>query len=369
MPDWAQLVTRLLDDARETIPGARDDRLEGALRSARAGDYKSATDAVQSVLGTDDFARALASHFGHALLYQATPRVRGAMERRMRNIVAAPWAGIATTNYDSLLEIAVHRFSSRDHAVAEGVDASLGSILCDAAPGKPFLVKLHGSALSTALVIGTDEYDRAYLTNPQITAFLTALMLRYHLVFIGCSLEDEVMRLRRRLCAEFQGRIPTAYALLPDTPANRQRRTHLHDRAQVYSHLYTPDEDHTPVDDFLQAAADCAETTEAPAAAKEGTLRALAAMSPADRMARIGVPNNDIIGLVRAAPDAELRHGALLSLSDIDDSAVTPDLLRMAPDERAYRALFLCAVGLLEERVTDGKRTYRLAADIGDDIL
>ena len=45
-------------------------------------------------------------------------------------------------------------------------------------------------------------------------------MLRYHIVFVGCSLEDEILRIRRKLCFDFSSRIPTAYALLPESENN-----------------------------------------------------------------------------------------------------------------------------------------------------
>ena len=185
------------------------------------------------------------------------------MTERLKNLVRIPWAGIVTTNYDELIEYALSQSWNNGDAdmPCKGTDSRLGRILNADSPLQWFLVKIHGTVSDPGnLVFGTNEYDMTYINTTRMLSFLTALMLRYQIVFLGCSLEGEILRLRRKLVYEFSGDISKAYALLPEFPENRQREEWLEEYAGVKSLLYPNDKgDYMGFDEFLEDAVECAE--------------------------------------------------------------------------------------------------------------
>jgi hypothetical protein len=243
-----------------------------------------------------------------------------------------------------------------------GDDPRLGAVLSASAL---FFVKIHGSINAGNIVFGTEDYDRTYVTTPQMSSFLTALMLRYHLVFIGCSLEDELLRLRRKLSFDFKGQIPTAYALLSGDDHNRHRETWLREHAQIETVLYSQlDRSHVSVDQFLRQAAACSDHTDRQSVAGV-TQTELLKLTPRERWSRIGEANLELLKFVSRLPRKEVHHLDLLNPERLAaDRDIGPLLAGLTPEERVYRALFLTAIGLLTERVGhDGAARYSLTPD------
>lgn len=217
MPGWLILLKRLLEYAKKAdVDDTSENRktlylaCENALEN---GEYIIAASIIRKLLSPGDLDECVQQQFGNHVLIRAEKSKQKQMYERLNLLVNSPWAGIVTTNYDMLIEFTLGKLD-REIKMSSGDDPRLGIIL--ALPEyQTFFVKLHGSLSGSSIVLSTEEYDRTYLATPKISIFLTTLMLRYHIIFIGCSLEDEIVRLRRKISFDFDKMIPMAYALLP----------------------------------------------------------------------------------------------------------------------------------------------------------
>lgn len=359
MPDWKKLLYQILQDAYELF-GRKDDGLKTCQSAIEKTKYTMAADILRSRMNAGDFHESIRDKFSLRVFLQAPKIKRKQMDYRMEHLVRAPWAGIVTTNYDELIEHAFGRWTEDDVVRSTGEDSRLGYILSTAQPAQMFFAKIHGSISGSQIVLGTEGYDRTYVSKPQMTAFLTALMLRYHLVFIGCSLEDEILRLRRKLSQDFEAMIPSAYALLPDSEDNRQRASWLKDFTQIYALLYKPSQTHSEVDRFLEECAQCADP-QVDSRPDSKTMDDLRKQKPIDRIKTIGGLNRSLLELIYNQPDHSIRHLDLVNLGNVEVDKIIPELIELSPSERIYRALFLTSIQLLAEKAKDdGAPRYTL---------
>ncbi len=362
MPRWHDLLTNLLEFAKESSPNEPG---SGPLHACEAtiadGNLALAASMIRDLITPSDLDELIRHEFGLLRLHQAEPGAQKRTYKRIENLIKAPWAGIVTTNYDELIEHGIKLHHRGDLVEATGNVPRLGTILAQPPTGNFFFVKIHGSVSGSEIVLSTEEYDRIYLAAPQMTAFLTALMLRYHLVFVGCSLEDEILRLRRALCQHFKRVVPLAYALLPDDPRNRSRLSWLRTQAMVECLLYSAaDHTHQAVDEFLAAAAACANDPAKPQeiGATQGELRM---MKTKQRLGAIGSINRELIKVVVGQPNHTLPHLSLIKLEHLKSAAIDQALLETTEAERTYRMFFLVSIGLVtEERLEDGTHIYRV---------
>ena len=310
-----------------------------------------ASDLLRHTMPRSDFDASFRRQFSMQVYRQAGATARTRMEARMRNLVHTPWAGITTTNFDELIEFSLARWCENSCSQCSGDHGRLGSILCGARPEEMFFVKIHGSVSGGNIVLGTDEYTRSYLAASRISTFLTALMLRYHLVFVGCSLEDEVVRLRRKLTHDYSGEVPTAYALMQDNADNRRRESWLRSQAQIFSLLYdeSGEDGHVGVDEFLYQAASLADDPMADRDPMGLTVEDIRRRPVVARIELIGSVNRDLLRLAWEQEGHAIGHLVLLDPVAPDTPTPESTLYRMSPEERVYRALFLVSIGILQE--------------------
>ncbi|NTW33411.1 MAG: hypothetical protein HGB12_12445, partial [Bacteroidetes bacterium] len=124
------------------------------------------------------------------------------MKKRLDNLLRIPWAGLITTNYDTLIDDWIPRQKKFYYKLYAPNAQNFGNIFLDFSNNKPF-VKIHGSVDSGYYVLGTKSYEETYFSNPRISLFMQHVMLRFNLFFIGCSLEDEIFRLRADIMKKF----------------------------------------------------------------------------------------------------------------------------------------------------------------------
>jgi hypothetical protein len=250
MPDWRGLMDALLEFCRQQCgSNAEMERLEACSRILAGGQLINAADDLRSLLRPAEFSEFLRRQFDRQRFLSAPQPVRERMESRLRNIVAAPWAGIITTNYDQLID----DFCT-DWFQCNGDDRALGYVL---SRNERFYVRLHSAAWRSKIVLTSEDYYKVYLSNPEIPTiqpFLRAAMISHQIVFIGCSLEDRLLDLRKEIFQAFDGEIPVAYALLPDNQSNRDRVERLAKfaiRPILYPVELGPSPEHQAVDTFL----------------------------------------------------------------------------------------------------------------------
>ena len=255
MPGWSGLVRYLASGPRQIL-GHSSVVAETLLSS---GDLTGAASVLKASLSPRDLELALNHLFGTEAYRRCSSDGREQMDQRVGSLLRCNWAGVITTNYDRLIENGLDCSHDADwiaNVQNHGDPKSLGHILSMASEDRIFFVKLHGSLSSSGLVLTTQDYNDAYLSSPQITAFLTAIFLRYYVVFIGCSMDDEVVRLRRRLFADFRSHLPNSFVLFEDSQVNKAKARLLAEGCGMESIFYAnADGRHLGVNAFLEQVA------------------------------------------------------------------------------------------------------------------
>lgn len=355
MPNWHNLLTMLLEDAETFLSSPENEKtLTYCEKAIIEGQYSLAASIFRETLPINDLEEAIRNKFATEVFKKSSDETQARMNERMKNLISTPWAGILTTNYDELIELAIGQYNTRENIKAYGNDSTLGSILCSPFHTGFFFVKLHGSITGGNYVLGTEEYDRTYINTPQVTSFLIALMLRYHIIFIGCSLEDEILRIRRKLCFDFSGRIPTAYALIPHTTSNFARKTWLRTYAQIEPLFYEAELEghpsHYEVDCFLEKAAQC--TDKITDKSKDDNITSeWRKLSLEQKVTNIGLINKELLQIIlKASEDHSISHQKIINLSLLNDVNINKMILNISPEERIYRVLFLETIGLIKTK-------------------
>ena len=349
MPSWGSLLRILLKTAKMGSTGSSNTAdLQAAESALRGKNYALAASVLREVMPSAELDAAVLSAFDLNAYRNSSADVRKRMSLRMKNLASGPWAGIITTNYDQLIEYGLGKWTDGEVIQTSGSDRRLGTVLASPDSAK-FFVKLHGSLSASQIVLTTEEYDRTYLCSPQVTEFLTAVMLRYHLVFIGCSLEDEIMRLRRKLTIDFSGNIPMAYAILHETDENVSRAQWLKKYTETECIMY-PKEDtkHFGVDSFLAASAKDNVFPGIDRYVLSTSARSLSKQAASKRLKHVGSVNLELLRWVADSPTG-LTSAVVVDPSSSDTKP--PSLISsISPEERYYRVLFLVSIGLLLEK-------------------
>jgi len=260
MPDWRELVDALLLYARKHCVAATEcDKIDACTRMLSDGQLVNAADELRSLLRPAEFSEFVRKEFDRHRFLDSSAPVRQRMEERLRNLVGSPWAGIITTNFDQLIDAFCQGWFQ-----CNGDDRALGYVL---SRNERFYVRLHSSGWPSNIVLTSEDYYKVYLANPDIRTiqpFLRAVMISHQLVFIGCSLEDRLLDLRKEMFLAFEGEIPVAYALLPDSQRNRDRADALK-KVAIRPILYPVEAgtspEHRAVDEFLAQAFRCGVTS------------------------------------------------------------------------------------------------------------
>ena len=356
MPDWSGLIGRLLDFGARWLD---DEGLSLARAAFSSGDLPMASSLLKEALGPALTNECLHEIFGAAAFNRCPEDDRKTIRRRMSDLVRSSWAGIITTNYDELIEQAFDYSALGTEWVnvvkIHGDKIRLPEALAAQGQGKLFFVKLHGSLSGPNVVLTTEEYDESYLRTPQIGAFLQAVMLQYHVIFIGCSLEDEVLRIRRRLTGDFDGHNPPAFALLPGDPrepANQARTRYLKKQTNTEVIWFRKDNSFQGFDEFLHYLAGLPKPPE--------DIRALLRFQRhEDRLKRLSPRNERLWHHIAGLPDQSATVNELLSQLDADPSLKGRLCTNSLEDEMKYRLLYLTEVGLVTESVEEEFR-YRV---------
>jgi SIR2-like domain len=244
MPLWrpllSTLIAKLRADAKSQGSPQRLETLDYAENCITEGQLPRAASAIRIADPGGRVNQYLAELFDSKRHFHNKPAKdagKGEMQARLSALVSLPWAGVITTNYDTLVS---------DHFLQHGPGArnvcydptdNLGQALKSS--DRPFVVHLHGNIRSGGLVLTEGDYDRGYLASSPLQGFLSALFLRYTLVFIGTQVEDRFVEIRRQLQHLFPHKDKTLspeYVLLPTT--DRQRGEYLTSTGGFTVHYY-----------------------------------------------------------------------------------------------------------------------------------
>ena len=364
MPSWSALLVDLADYVEQNH--SKDYSIENSLNDARlfisGGDLVVAASILKSLLSKSELNRQVARQFSLSRLHESDSLTKKIMQERFAGLIGSNFSGIITTNYDTLIEYGLSLDARRSYKQSTIEDDQLGDVLCRSEFNQRFFVKLHGSITNGGYVLSTEEYGRVYIRRPSTKVFLLAAMLQYHFVFLGCSLEDEVLGLRREACETFSGNLPLAYALLPDNKRNHSRAKWLFDNCLIQTLFYVPKETgrklhrHHGVEVFLnelKASDDPAylEIVSAPAVSYSTETS-----DQKDKMLlSIGTMNRSILRFITSRggiQHSELLYGTTRDLMPIGVRSISHA-------ELFYRIQFLISSGMILEKVeVDGRLKY-----------
>ncbi len=128
-----------------------------------------------------------------------------------RLIASLPIAGIMTTNYDRLFELAWPQLTVKLHS-----DDDLGQIFTY----QPFLLKLHGTCDKEESIIVTESQYAVLRQNRAYAMLYEANLLQYTLLFLGYGGQDpDIDYMHQEMNRIFNGRLPCRYLLL-NNPAS-----------------------------------------------------------------------------------------------------------------------------------------------------
>ena len=232
---WKPLLQKLIDALRDDPNRAIQEPhslaiLSHAQSCLNEGQFARAASAIRTADQShlvDEYLDELFDANTHFHNKRKTDAGRVEMTARLEALSSLPWAGVVTTNYDTLvLDSFIHSKGCKN--VCYTPSSGLGPIL--KSTDRPFFVHLHSNIRTRNLILTEDDYDQAYLASSPVQTFLEALFLRYTVVFIGTKVEDRFVEMRRQLQLMFgqtesprksQNVLPPEYVLLPSTDNDR----------------------------------------------------------------------------------------------------------------------------------------------------
>ena len=364
MPTWVGLLNSIIHHAERANyrSQGRLTKLDQARAFVRSGELPVAAAILRKLISRTELNRIIETQYNISVFQESNPIGRNICSNRLYSLLSSSFAGIITTNYDTLIEYGISNFSNAHFKQCSMNDIELGDMLCDSKGNTKFFVKIHGSVTGGGYVLSTEEYSRVYLRNKAVRYFLIGAMLKYHLIFLGCSLEDEIVSIRRELGETYSGNIPLAYAILPDSEYNQARADWLYDHAMIQSVLFSPKKTgrkiarHGYLDRVLEELAASEEPAFDSNSLSTGELaRTLVGKDIETRLKLVGEKNRGLVRFVRTKDG--LYHG---EVEELKSTRGVPSAVRsMGSEEIYYRLQFLISVGVVcEERDTKGRLRY-----------
>lgn len=371
MPDWGGLLRQLYSAA------VKHEAFES--RSADWKDWESAIGEKQFQLAASLMYHYLGAEEDRRWLSQQIKRLFGThlikghpneqtMRKRMDLMTKIPWLGIVTTNFDVLIRAGFDNAGQRYSAFVQGFQASdepwngllLGGIhdlQCE--PEIPWILHLHGTVEAEGITLSAEQFEDLYVHDRRVESFVGALLLSCNVVFLGCSMTDEIVKIRRVLRKRFRN-IPKDYALLVSSVENIRRAKYLSESAGLEVVLYGTDgNDFAAFDDCLQEFAECAPANPL---ARGGRMLTDLAISDVDQ--RIDVLDDQNIALLKLVDKhGRLKYSTLMTPEETETKKspeIWENLLAMGSGERFYRMAFLVQLRLVRDQLENGYTSFEL---------
>ncbi|HEY6347130.1 MAG TPA: SIR2 family protein [Bryobacteraceae bacterium] len=164
-------------------------------------------------------------------------------------LATIPFAGIITTNYDKLMEIALTT-AGIDHIVlTQQQPAELNEVI---GGDRFFLLKAHGDIDNIdTVVLGTKDYQKLLLNNAYQSC-ISHIFSQYTVLFVGFSLTDPDLQLTLNMSrAVFEGNTPNHYAVI-EKPGPINARRFQRDHGITLLPYERSDDTHPEVGEFLR---------------------------------------------------------------------------------------------------------------------
>jgi hypothetical protein len=356
MPLWTDLLRRLLVQLK--MSGCNQEDVLNCQRAIDHGELRTAADIIRRQLSKLELNRIVKESFIFNM-DSLRKEDKAVARNRLRTLALGPWKGVITTNYDQLCEEAYSRYDRPAFCLFN--DELGNATYFD--DERRFVVKLHGANDGESTVLSTDDYVKTWMSTQRVRFFLISAMLRYQFVFVGCSLEEELVRIRSECWSTFGGVLLPWFALLPANDRNQARAESLERSCGIKTILY-PDGEHGYLDRFLDTV-----SLKQREDFDFGThpVPALKKMTLSDRISRIGLKNQVLMFVIFRNPNRLMFQSFLNNaISDIPyiEGAV-PYLRQISERERSYRLAFLISIGLVKEGRYGQSNVFHVDATVG----
>lgn len=240
LPTWDRLLAELLRHAAAygRIPKDEAASLRIAIKEQK---HEFVGEMIRRRMGEADYEQALESIFRDPKLEPT---------KRHDLIVALPFAGIITTNYDKLLEssYARHRSLPPTYTFEDAADAAAAL-----SHGRFFVLKAHGDIdRKKSIVLTQRDYRDVTHRQPGYRAVLNAIFITKTVLFVGCSMTDPDINLILETVTEsLLGKGPPHYALVPEREAKAAYAEFWRDFYGIRLLQYDATKDHPEIETFL----------------------------------------------------------------------------------------------------------------------
>jgi hypothetical protein len=218
------------------------DEAASLTRAVKEQKHEFVGEMVRRRMGEADYEQALESIFRDPALEPTS---------RHELIVALPFAGIVTTNYDKLLESAYARQRSLPptYTFEDAADAAAAL-----SHGRFFVLKAHGDIdRKRSVVLTQRDYRDLTHRQPGYRAVLNAMFITKTVFFVGCSMADPDINLILETVTEsLRGKGPPHYALVPEREAQSAEAEYWRDFYGIRLIQYDATKGHPEVDEFLE---------------------------------------------------------------------------------------------------------------------
>lgn len=242
LPTWDGLLIELL---RHTVANGRMPKDEAAtLRTAiKEQKHEFVGEMIRRRMGEADYEQALETIFRNPELEPT---------HRHELIVALPFAGVLTTNYDKLLESSYARQRSLPptYTFEDAADAAAAL-----SHERFFVFKVHGDIdRKKSIVLTQRDYRDVTHRQPGYRAVLNAIFITKTVLFVGCSMTDPDINLILETVTEsLRGKGPPHYALVPEREAKTAEAEYWRDFYGIRLIQYDATKGHPEIDDFLDS--------------------------------------------------------------------------------------------------------------------
>lgn len=241
LPTWDGLLSELLRHA--VAPGRMTMAEAASMRAAiKKQKHEFVGETVRRRMGEADYEDALERIFRDPNL-QPTDR--------HDKIVALPFAGILTTNYDKLLEssFARHRgLLPPTYTFQDAADAAAAL-----SHERFFVLKAHGDIdRKDSIVLTKRDYRDITHRQPGYRAVLNAIFITKTVLFVGCGMTDpDITLILETLTESLRGKGPPHYALVPERDAKTAEAEYWRDFYGIRLLQYDATKGHPEIDQFL----------------------------------------------------------------------------------------------------------------------
>ncbi len=347
MPGWGTLLDELISELEvigKALPIAGRTDLSGLVEAARAaksvGDYQYVASLLSMHLPPDTIKSHVQSRFSIAT--GLSPSTQSRVNLRLDSLMRAPVSGVITTNYDNLIE-SHPKFLDRFTTVAlSGVD--LPSLFRGRDRTGRYFLKIHGD-LNGDIVLSSEDYDRVYLSSPKAENFLRASLMQSPLVFLGCSVEDAILRQRRLLFELYGSGLPPCFQVTARSNTSEVRAAWLYEYAGIQSVFYdASSSEHLEFDPFLEdLTAEMVRRNLQMFGRRPSRIIRQSLGGPLEiTEAALGKTNFEILSMVANSSDGQCTYLQLLE-------AVLHKFPVLEMETMVYRIAFLVSIGALRE--------------------